>query len=484
MSYSTVDFNMQVVFLIILSLTSIFEARDLSARSINEDVPIEERAVSRSIFQHESTGAQIDFVTNSGICETTPGVNQYSGYLSVGTDENMWFWFFEARRNASSAPLAAWFNGGPGCSSMVGLFQENGPCHFVNGASEPSLNPYSWNEYANMLYIDQPIGVGFSYGNNPVNSTVSAAPLVWKLLQAFYAKFPEYENRDFGIFTESYGGHYGPEFASYIQSQNAAIASGTLAGEVINLKAMGINNGWIDATIQNKAYIDFSYNNTYRPLITKTQYDNYLDAYNTRCLPALKGCNDTVSEDAACSNAATECFNSIEGPLSNYGNFDVYDIRAPSNDPNPPSTFVTYLNSPAVTSAIGAKSSFMVCSNDAYDKFSNSGDIPRSFIPTLSNLVQSNLTTLIWAGDADWICNWFGVLAATESIEFSGAAEFRSKEEADYTVDGKPAGKYKTVDNLSWLRVYGAGHEVPYYTPELSLQVFRQLMGSKSISST
>lgn len=98
--------------------------------------------------------------------------------------------------------------------------------------------------------------------------------------------------------------------------------------------------------------------------------------------------------------------------------------------------------------------------------------------------MQSNLTTLIWAGDADWICNWFGVLAATESIEFSGAAEFRSKEEADYTVDGKPAGKYKTVDNLSWLRVYGAGHEVPYYTPELSLQVFRQLMGGKSISST
>lgn len=89
---------------------------------------------------------------------------------------------------------------------MIGLFQENGPCHFVNGETTPSLNPYSWNTYANMLYIDQPIGVGFSYGTDPVTSTVTAAPFVWKFIQAFYAQFPEYESRDFGIWTESYGG--------------------------------------------------------------------------------------------------------------------------------------------------------------------------------------------------------------------------------------------------------------------------------------
>lgn len=118
---------------------------------------------------------------------------------------------------------------------MIGLFQENGPCHFVNGASTPSLNQYSWNSYANMLYIDQPIGVGFSYGDDSVTSTVTAAPYVWKLLQAFYAQFPQYENRNFGVFTESYGGHYGPEFADYFEQQNAAIASGSTSGQNINL---------------------------------------------------------------------------------------------------------------------------------------------------------------------------------------------------------------------------------------------------------
>ena len=189
--------------------------------------------VKYTIFEHAATGATLSYVTNSGVCETTPKVNQYSGYISVGTNmvgysslfktvpsdcsQNMWFWFFESRNSPSTAPLALWLNGGPGCSSMIGLFQENGPCTFNNVAgSTPVLNPHSWNNYANMLYVDQPIGTGFSFGTDDVNSTVTAAPFVWKLLQAFYAQFPEYENRNFGLFTESYGGHYGPEFALYL----------------------------------------------------------------------------------------------------------------------------------------------------------------------------------------------------------------------------------------------------------------------------
>lgn len=86
---------------------------------------------------------------------TIRGVDQYSGYLDVGTDMHMWYWFFAARSQPSTAPLVLWLNGGPGCSSMIGLFQEHGPCHFVDGSSKPSLNQYSWNTYANMLYVDQ-----------------------------------------------------------------------------------------------------------------------------------------------------------------------------------------------------------------------------------------------------------------------------------------------------------------------------------------
>lgn len=334
---------------------------------------VEERGVKYTLFEHAATNSSIKFVTNSNICETTPGVNQYSGYFSVGTNMNMWFWFFEARNSPTTAPLATWFNGGPGCSSMIGLFQENGPCHFVNGASTPSLNPYSFNNYANMLYIDQPIGVGFSYGTDSVTSTVTAAPYVWKLLQAFFAQFPQYENRDFGIFTESYGGHYGPEFADYIEQQNTAVAAGTVTGDKINLVALGINNGWFDPTIQYKAYVDYSYNNTYKPLITASQHTSYLNTYTTKCVPALKSCISSGS-NSACSNAETVCYNDIEGPLSSVSDFDVYDIREPSNDPYPPETYVTYLQTASVVAAIGAKSTYQECPDAPYNKFAATGD--------------------------------------------------------------------------------------------------------------
>lgn len=264
---------------------------------------------------------------------------------------------------------------------MIGLFQENGPCHFANGETTPSLNPYSFNSFANMLYVDQPIGTGFSYGTDSVTSTVTAAPFVWILIQAFYAQFPQYENRNFGIFTESYGGHYGPEFASYFESQNAAIASGSVTGEKIDLIALGINNGWFDATLQQKAYIDFSYNNTYKPIITADQHTTFLNTYNTKCLPALQKCGPTGS-NGNCANADTTCYNDIEGPLSSTSanggvaayNFNVYDIRAPSNDPNPPETYSSYLLQPSVTSAIGAKATYTECPNAPYQNFSTTGD--------------------------------------------------------------------------------------------------------------
>ena len=90
----------------------------------------------------------------------------------------------------------------------------------------------------------------------------------------------------------------------------------------------------------------------------------------------------------------------------------------------------------------------------------------------------------MWAGDADWICNWFGNLAAANAVSYSGASAFASKALAPYTVQGTQGGTFKTVDNLSFLRVFGAGHEVPYYQPALALQVFNQTMMNGALAST
>ena len=124
---------------------------------------------------------------------------------------------------------------------------------------------------------------------------------------------------------------------------------------------------------QEPAYVTFSYNNSYKPLISKSQYTTYMNAYTTKCLPAINSCYSSGS-NSACTNADSVCYNAIEGPLSSVADFDVYDVRAPSNDPQPPENYVKYLTSSAVVKAIGAQSTYQECANAPGNKFSTTGD--------------------------------------------------------------------------------------------------------------
>lgn len=182
---------------------------------------------------------------------------------------------------------------GPGSSSMIGLFQENGPCG-IDSDGNVYNNPYSWNNASNMLYIDQPTQTGFSYSipvpgyvdpttddlivlpsnscpdyaadkscgtyayanvSLTANSTDAAAPNFYRTLQGFMGAFPQYSRESFHFTTESYGGHYGPVFNEYIEQQNKHLASGA---KKISLKSVMIGNGWYDPIIQYQAYYNFT----------------------------------------------------------------------------------------------------------------------------------------------------------------------------------------------------------------------------------
>lgn len=109
------------------------------------------------------TQRQLLTISQNGLCETTAGVKSYSGYVKLPfgilsdvqvSDNytiNTFFWFFESRKDPKNAPLSIWMNGGPGSSSMIGLFQENGPCHVNDDSNSTTLNPFSWNQEVNML---------------------------------------------------------------------------------------------------------------------------------------------------------------------------------------------------------------------------------------------------------------------------------------------------------------------------------------------
>ena len=96
-----------------------------------------------------------------GVCETTPGVNSYSGFVNLAPDVHVFFWFFESRNKPATDPITLWLNGGPGSDSLIGLFEELGPCNVTKNLTT-TLNPYSFNEVSNMLFLSQPVGVGFS----------------------------------------------------------------------------------------------------------------------------------------------------------------------------------------------------------------------------------------------------------------------------------------------------------------------------------
>jgi carboxypeptidase C (cathepsin A) len=123
-------------------------------------------ATSKSTIGHQRRpGLSIDAAVTfkePNICETTPGIKSYSGYVNLDGGRQAFFWYFEARMNPKDAQTTLWLNGGPGSDSLMGLFGEMGPCT-VTPDLNTTLNPFSWSEATNLLFLSQPVGVGFSY---------------------------------------------------------------------------------------------------------------------------------------------------------------------------------------------------------------------------------------------------------------------------------------------------------------------------------
>ena len=111
------------------------------------------------------TSANDDLVTSLPGLSPNPPFAHYSGYLPVGSKQ-MHYWFAESQGSPTTDPLVLWLNGGPGCSSMEGMLYENGPFQILEDGKTVQLNNYSWNKLANMLYLESPAGVGFSWSSN------------------------------------------------------------------------------------------------------------------------------------------------------------------------------------------------------------------------------------------------------------------------------------------------------------------------------
>lgn len=138
------------------------------------------------------------------------GIQSYSGYFTVNQtyNSNLFFWYFPAKNNAANAPVVLWLQGGPGASSLYGLFLENGPV-FVNDKGQLEKRQYSWHLDHHVVYIDNPVGAGFSFTDSPagyLNNQVDIGNNLFSAVRQFFQIFPEIRNNRFYITGESYAG--------------------------------------------------------------------------------------------------------------------------------------------------------------------------------------------------------------------------------------------------------------------------------------
>lgn len=503
-----------------------------------------------------------------GTCTTIfPTQKQFTGYVSLPPHKlapiqqnyfvNTFFWFIEARTNASTAPLTVFINGGPASSSMVGLFQEAGPCEVVEmaeGKFGTQARDWGWDRSSNIIFIDQPNQVGFSFdrlvngsldllsstvafpplsapanqpgytflngtfssndANASANTTEIAAHTIWHMLQGFLGSFPQYnpaitsnstQSGPVGInlFTESYGGKYGPLFAAHFESQNALRRIGKLPKNKtleIRLASLGIMQGCVDDLVQAKFYPIFANNNTYGIKVLsladqQSAASNFISANG--CQQQIQACRNAVSSmdpdnegdessvNQVCKTAQVGCYETVIGPYVNSGR-DVYDITQMDPSPFPPSTYLEYLNTAELQSAIGVAVNYTENSSSVRNAFVQTGDYERGDqISQMAYLLSLGVRVALVYGDRDYICNWLG----GEAVSFSIAAQspayapFYSAGYADIVVNSSyVGGVVRQYGNLSFSRIFDAGHLVPAYQPETAFTVFTRIITGTDMS--
>jgi carboxypeptidase C (cathepsin A) len=347
-------------------------------------------------------------------------------------------------------------------------------------------------------------------GSQTANTTELASMAVWHMIQGFFGTFPQYRfsaNRTVGInlFAESYGGRYGPVFAETFNNQNALRAQGSLPRNstfALQLQSLGIINGCVDTETQTPYYPLFASDNTYGfQAISSTEADLYEAQFSesggcqdllAQCLTNVdasdpSGGGNVSSVNSVCEDALQAC-DQISQPYYNSGR-SPYDMAAPFTSPFPPDTYLEYLNQGSIQGAIGSPINFTTTSGAVFSDFMNTGDMARGGdIERLAALLANGTKIGLMYGDRDYICNWYGGEAVSKSIANAAggsyAAGFNQSGYAPIIVnDSYIGGAVRQFGNLSFSRIYQAGHSVASYQPETAFQVFARIIMGSSVST-
>ncbi|KAM3399050.1 serine carboxypeptidase-like [Capsicum galapagoense] len=408
----------------------------------------------------------LSYIGDSG--STVQHLGHHAGYFPLVHTKSarMFYFFFESRSNKND-PVVIWLTGGPGCSSELALFFENGPFKISDNMSLV-WNDFGWDKVSNLIYVDQPTGTGFSYTSDESDirhDETGVSNDLYDFLQAFFKAHPEYVKNDFYITGESYAGHYIPVFASCVHQGNK-----NKEGIYINLKGFAIGNGLTNPEIQYKAYTDYALD---MKLINQDDYDNINQLY-PKCQQEIKLCANG-SEDA-CSRGFRDCISIFNNITDTAGNINYYDIRKTCEGSHcyDFSRMETYLNDARVKKALGVPSviDFVSCSSSVYRALKT--DWMKNPEVGIPSLLEDGINLLVYAGEYDLICNWLGNSNWVHAVEWSGQKGFGAAPSVSFSVDDEEKGVLKNFGPLTFLKVYDAGHMVPMDQPKAALKMLQR----------
>ncbi|XP_061365899.1 serine carboxypeptidase-like 25 isoform X2 [Gastrolobium bilobum] len=406
---------------------------------------------------------------------------QFSGYVTVNKVDGraLFYWLTEASQNPLTKPLVIWLNGGPGCSSVAyGASEEIGPFRINKTASGLYINKFSWNTVTNLLFLEAPAGVGFSYTNRSsdlldTGDRRTAEDSLEFVIQ-WLERFPRYKNREIYITGESYAGHYVPQLARQILTYNSKTKY------PINLKGIMVGNAVTDNYYDNLGTVTYWWSHAMISDQTYRQLINTCDFHRQK-------------ESDECESLYSYAMD------QEFGNIDQYNIYAPPcNNSDGSSKFIysqafrkwsgydpctekyaeIYYNRPDVQKALHANTTGISYKWTACSEILNRNwnDTDVSVLPIYRELIAHGTRVWVFSGDVDSVVPVTATRYALAQLKLATKIPWYP-----WYVKNQVGGWTEVYEGLTFATVRGAGHEVPLFKPRAALQLFKSFLAGKPL---
>lgn len=490
------------------------QATDFNSSSSSTDLIADSSSSSSSSSDDNFTGAS-DLISDLPGIPDNYAARLFSGALNIDNGGEGFYFFAESQSNTSETdPVILWLNGGPGASSLLGLFTELGPLLINDDGTTLRTNDYAWNLNANLVAIESPIGVGYTYNASGIYSSgdYAQADDLYSMLQVFFGKFPWLRANEFIIMGESYAGVYVPLAAQRIVEGNSAASN---ESEIINLTKFSVGNAVNEfSTLSAPA---FAY---HHGLISPEDYFAVADVCPVELRPG----------EALPTNLTDSCedaLSTFETTISdlNLNNYDIYsdcvsgessgsigemlaellgetqEVNRPIrmtlavcisfDEPNsyfniaevrdalhanplvPQWNAVSYTSATfplALVAGISDEAAATILANKA---LLYTMDIDEVVTPVWSLLMESGVEGIIYNGDVDMSCDFISGQWAVQSLGLTRAA---SKTAWTLTDSDQIAGFVDDFGSMKFVTVRGAGHMVPEDKPAEALAMLNQFI--------